>query len=396
MNRRDFSLLASAGAGALATGLHATAAPNATSHVATAAKAAAAARTGAGAGLARKERKAWARQHFRGFENILLPSFTPDLEQLDEAGIRLDVRNSIAHGFFSSLAACIALTPEESKRFVEIATDEAAGRISIALAEGGAGLATHDLDLIAHAERVGCSHMILDLPREGSAADLIRLATELCEHTNMGIYLWAAQVHDFKRFHPSGIPFEVFDALAPLPNIIALKAGSPDPAVIFQLFERYNDQMLIGALMLDIMPMGVKAFSQQWSGAWTVEAVQTPQKRYAVEFFSLLTEGKYEPAMSLYWTHLAPAFGAMMKVLGPLMPRGGHPWEHLKVYQFLGGGNGGRMRPDKEQAVALPAVTQADLDAVAGVFRSVGLEPAELPLQAFQVGRAAYEKGARL
>jgi 4-hydroxy-tetrahydrodipicolinate synthase len=39
-----------------------------------------------------EDHKAWARTHFRGMENLFLPSFTADFSQLDEERIRADVR----------------------------------------------------------------------------------------------------------------------------------------------------------------------------------------------------------------------------------------------------------------------------------------------------------------
>lgn len=384
MNRRDFSKIV--GLGSLALG--------AAAHAGTDAKPAS---SGSATRIARTDRKAWAKEHFKGFENVLMPSFTPDLKKLDEAGIRLDVRKSIEHGFFSTLCACISLTDDETRQFLEIAVDEAKGKISVAFAQGGAeGTdATVNLGLVKDAEAIGCQHLILSLPRTGSAQDLIKVGTTVSEATNMGIYLWAAQIHDFKRFHKSRIPFEVFDALADLPNIVALKVGDPDPATMFQLFERYNDRMLIGALMLNIMPFGIKAYGQQWSGAWTVEALQTPEKRYATDFFNLMMAGKYDAGMDLYWKYLDPAFGAMMKFMGPLMPSGGHPWDHLKVYQFLGGGNGGRTRKDLHHP-DLPPVTEQDLQFVKNVFRSIQLNPSDASFEMFMVGRKAYESGVRL
>lgn len=384
MNRREFSKWV--GVGSLAM-----------SAAAEASSPAKAARGGANKPVARADRKAWAREHFRGFENVLMPSFTPDLGGLDEQGIRLDVRKSIEHGFFSTLCACIGLSDDESRRFMEVAVDEANGKISVAFAQGGVegSGATINFGLIKDAEAIGCQHMILSLPRTGSAQELIQVGKTVSESTNMGIYLWAAQIHDFKRFHRSRIPFEVFDALADLPNIVALKVGDPDPATMFQLFERYNDRMLIGALMLNIMPFGIKAYGQQWSGAWTVEALQTPEKRYATDFFNLMMAGNYDAGMELYWNRLEPAFGAMMKFMGPLMPSGGHPWEHLKVYQFLGGGNGGRMRKDPVHP-DLPPVTEQDMQFVRNVFRSIQLDPSDSSFETFLVGRKAFEAGARL
>ena len=43
----------------------------------------------------------------KGLENIIIPSFTPDLSELDEEGIRWDVRQSIKHGFFSTLLGAL-------------------------------------------------------------------------------------------------------------------------------------------------------------------------------------------------------------------------------------------------------------------------------------------------
>jgi 4-hydroxy-tetrahydrodipicolinate synthase len=396
MNRREFSQAVGLGAAGLASGVVAGVAHAAAAGSSSAAKPKAAGGSAlhSGRGVARADRKAWAREHFKGFENILLPSFTPDLKNLDEAGIRLDVRKSIEHGFFSTLAPAIALTPAEYRRFLEICVDEAKGRISIAVAGEGGETGPMGRQLLKDAEAIGASHMILSLPPTGSAQDLIRYGTEMSEATNMGIYLWMAQIHDFKRFHPSRIPFEVFDALADLPNIIALKVGDPDPATIFHLFDRYNERMLIGALMPNIMPIAVKAFGQQWSGAFTIEALQTPEHRHAVDFFDALRDGRCEPAMKLYWDKVAPAFGAMMKMMGPLMPAGGHPWEHLKAYQFLGGMNGGRMRPDPHQT-NLPPLTAKDVDGPRGLFRQLGMNPTDLPFEAMQVGRLNYEKGVR-
>lgn len=43
-------------------------------------------------GNTKRDLKLWAKEHLRGVENTLLPSFTPDLAALDEEGIRHDVR----------------------------------------------------------------------------------------------------------------------------------------------------------------------------------------------------------------------------------------------------------------------------------------------------------------
>jgi hypothetical protein len=47
--------------------------------------------------------KSSAHEHYKGMENALSPSFSVDFKTLDEDGIRNDVRNSLRHGFFSSI-----------------------------------------------------------------------------------------------------------------------------------------------------------------------------------------------------------------------------------------------------------------------------------------------------
>ena len=350
-------------------------------------------KAGKAARVDRAHRKEWAKEHFRGFENILMASFTPDLKELDEAGIRLDVRQSIKNGFFSTLCAPPGLTVPEMKRFVEIAVEEANGQISVGLALS-APTEAEMFDVLAHAEKVGCQHILLDLPREGSADELIAYGRKVSRATNMGVYLWMAMVHNFVRFHPNAIPYEVLDALSVEPNVIALKVGNMDPAVIFELLRLYNDRMLIGSLTPAIMPLAIKAYGQQWSGAWTVEALQSPEKPYATDFFNLMMQGKYDPGMKLYWEHVAPGFGQMMKLVGRFAAQGGHPWEIFKYYQFATGGNGGRYRVDPEFP-KLPPTTAEDMAAIKASYKMIGVPTTETPDDAFAGGRVNYEKGIR-
>jgi len=39
----------------------------------------------------RKNIKKWAKEHYKGLENCLIPTFTRDFTDIDEAGIRLDL-----------------------------------------------------------------------------------------------------------------------------------------------------------------------------------------------------------------------------------------------------------------------------------------------------------------
>src|SRR5580698_3193625 len=77
----------------------------------------------------RSEAKDWAKEHWRGVCNVIMPSYTADLQKLNEKAIRHDVRRNIELGFWGALLVSeCATTLEEYKRFMEIAVDEAKGR----------------------------------------------------------------------------------------------------------------------------------------------------------------------------------------------------------------------------------------------------------------------------
>ncbi len=272
--------------------------------------------------VGKAERKAWAREHFRGFENVLMPSFSADLRELDEEAIRLDVRQSIRHGFFSSLCALeTGLSMEEKKRMLSAATAEAGDKIGIALSLCGETL-EENAEILRHAESVGATHALLSYPQSFSPKtqdDIYRFGKAIADSTSIGIYLFVSDKFSFHHLHPSGVPFDAYERLADLDNVVAMKLGGMDGGMILECFERFSDRLMVTTVNLGLIPMLRKAFDVRWSGAWTVEALQSPERPHAVEFFNLLLDGKTEEAMKKYWA-MAPALGSMMRVMAPLIP----------------------------------------------------------------------------
>ena len=77
----------------------------------------------------RAEAKDYALEHWHGCCNVILPSFTNDLKELNEQAIRHDVRRNIEQGFWGALIVSeCGTTKDEMRQFMEIAVDEAAGR----------------------------------------------------------------------------------------------------------------------------------------------------------------------------------------------------------------------------------------------------------------------------
>lgn len=338
--------------------------------------------------ITKRDRKAWAREHFRGIENVLMPSFSPDLATLDEEGIRLDVRQSIAHGFFSSLCALeTGLSMDERKRMLSVACEEAGGRIGIALSLAGETIA-ENVEMLRHAEAAGCTHALLSYPQSfvpRTQDDVYRFVREIADATSLGLYLFVSDKFSFHHLHPSGVPFEAYDRLADVDNVVAMKVGGMDAGMILECFERFSDRLLVTSVNIGLIPLLRKSFDVRWTGAWTAEALQSPEKPYAVQFMNLLLDGKTEEAMGVYW-RMAPALGAMIRIMAPLIPTGMYHWPLLKFQQWMSGGNGGLTRQP------VMRVFERDLMTIRGGMRAIGIDCKD-PNEDFFVGRAAKARG---
>src|SRR6266508_2216585 len=105
--------------------------------------------------VSKAERKAWARESFLGAECSLLPSFKPGTLELDEEGIRHDVRQGMRQGFYSLFCAGVGLVGEERRRFVDIATHEAGDSILISTGAGSRASVADGIESLRQAEALG-------------------------------------------------------------------------------------------------------------------------------------------------------------------------------------------------------------------------------------------------
>ena len=345
----------------------------------------------------KKDHKAWAKDNIRGFENILLPSFTPDLAQLDETGIRLDVRRSIEHGFFSAFAVPLALTRGERREFFRICVSEAADRIKV----GTPLIAPDDASRYAYLD--DCAEMklshVLAHPwhtwRPASADELYEFYRSTSEYTDLAVELWATDGWQFQHLHPSNVVVDVYDRVADLPNVVALKLMTTlDLPVVYEICERMSDRLLVAGVHLGIAPILVKHYGMQWSGAWTVEALQSPEQRLVVDYLNLLLEGREAEAFKIYW-RIKPAYDALYALIAPMLPKGVHPFTHLKYYQWCMGGNGGLLREAEDPNERTFPLRPVDREHVRKAYQSIGLQPTSDLDECFVVGRSAYKAGAR-
>lgn len=288
--------------------------------------------------------KKWAKEHMKGVENTLFPSFTPDMKGLDEEGIRLDVRQSIAHGFFSTMCATeTGLSLEESKRFVEIAADEADGKILVTTSLILNSFEEH-MELAEHAEKVGLNGVLLGYPTTFHPTDkeeVYKVTKDFCESTNMHVTLYPSPHFPFGKFHNSGFPLDVMARLAELPNVVAVKIG--EMGLYADVQRMIGDKVLIGCPVERFVPLLIRGFGMQWMGAGCYEVFQSPEKPYLVEYFNLLLEGKYDAAMEIYWK-IAPMRNIFEQQFNVTVMTGTYNWHQQKFYQWCTGGNGGLTR----------------------------------------------------
>jgi 4-hydroxy-tetrahydrodipicolinate synthase len=340
--------------------------------------------------VSRAERKAWAREALVGLENALMPSFSADMKDLDEEGIRHDVRQAIAHGFFSTMCAVeTGLTTDEAKRFISIVCDEARGKILVSFTLLNNSFA-ESLELLAHAEQSGCSHALLGYPatfRPRSPEEIYEKTAMLAESTNLGLVMYASDKFDFVRFHPSQIPFEAYDRIADLPNIVSLKVGFGDMATAFEAFERFGRRVLVNIgtpMLLGAFPELRKHYGAQWFGGGAWEMWQSPDKPYLVEYHRAVMDGRLDEARAIYW-RIAPATQIMMGSIARGGDAGMYHWPFGKYVSWSVGGNGGAMREPAQRLN--PMMMQSRKMAL----RAIGIEPAENDAQ-FWIGRARWAR----
>jgi 4-hydroxy-tetrahydrodipicolinate synthase len=103
--------------------------------------------------------------------------------------------------------------------------------------------------------------------------------------------------------------------------------------------------------------------------------------------------GRLGEAIERYW-RMQPAVRAIFELQAPLVAVGGHPWQHMKYFQWCVGGNGGLVR-DLGDADVVPELDEAARQRIHASFEAVGIVPAIAPQEQFPVGRAAHARGVR-
>ncbi len=344
--------------------------------------------------------KEWAREHYKGMANFVLPTLSPDYKTIDEEAIRADVKNSIRHGVMGTVLYPVGVNPDQHNQVIKIICDEAKGTKLLPGDIIGGTSEAADMDHLAAIENIGLTHLLVSLDRSGickTEEELYLKYKKRIEATKLPCFLFAMVNPWYAKFGPSGIPIRVFDKLADLPNVVGIKFSQPmNLATAFQCCEAFADRLSVGVVNLDFAPMLSKFYNVQWSGQWQVEAVQSPEKPYCVEMMHLLNARKYPEAMKVY-NQLQPALDDFFELQAPTILKHVSPWAHRKYFQWCTGGNGGLIYIEnpKYRHQYVPVLDQAAREKVKASYRKIGIEPYDGPEEEFVVGKAAYKRGIR-
>ncbi|MEZ5938646.1 MAG: hypothetical protein R3C52_10565 [Hyphomonadaceae bacterium] len=345
------------------------------------------------------QQRKWTADKLVGLAHLIFPTFKSDFETLDEEGIRNDVRNGIAQGFSGVMPMINWTVPSDPRweEYYRIVIDEAKGKQSVhGIVVSGADA---DIALIQRLEALGVEMILLASrhPADISAADLGDQMERRIRSTELPIMLYAALSTGRRFMHlgPSGQPLDVFDRLADLPNVTAMKVSHPVSLTSTQqLCETVGDRVFMGPVNLDFVPLLARHHHIQWSGQWNAEGVQTAEDQVGNALLAACAAGDFAQADKLA-TRMQPVIEQFYEVQAAAIAAGVHPYQHNRYYAWLSGGNGGLVPAPPGAEHAVPVLTAKDRAAMRAAFAASGLKVTDDPEELFLVGRAAWDRGVR-
>lgn len=330
----------------------------------------------------RPDAKDWAKSHFHGVCNVIIPSFTNDLRDINEEAIRHDVRRNIELGFWGALLVSEAgTTHPEMVRFMEIAVDEAGGAHRFLL-QGAFDTIEDIVQMSRAAERIGVDGLLLGHPNSfypETPAEVEDYTSNVAEATDLPIVLFVVAHSNLARFDHRGYPQAVLERLARLDTVVAVKyeLGRHQAGVTYDCFSRMRGiPVLLSDPMEYTAPLWVDTFDMQWMGTSNYEYYGDVVPR----MFDLLRTGDREDAMALYW-QIDPARQARAREMAAVGPSN-FVHRYLWKYQaWLQGYNGGPLRQPAAK------LNDGQMNRVTAGLRASGFEPGSTDPALFYTGR---------
>jgi hypothetical protein len=316
------------------------------------------------------EARAWALDNLRGVCGCVMPSFTDDLSGLNESAIRHDVNRERELGFTGMLivAEC-GTSATELRQFIDIAVAEA-GEMTVIL-QLAEGTLNANIELAQYAAGAGVdlimpSYPLGFYPQRGE--EVVAYTKALSDATDLGLVVFAMNLWNFERLHPSGFATAWLDALiTSAPNVVAIKneVGEPGVGGVGEVFRLFAERVVVADPLEMNSPAWTSTFGMPWLGTSNYEYFGGEVPRY----FSLLQKpDTFDEAMGIFWRiHPArQASGALMKEANA-----GTTLVHRMLWKYQGwlqGFNGGPVRAphmrlgDRQMRLLRAAAERSGLD----------------------------------
>lgn len=335
------------------------------------------------ASYTREEARDWAREHLQGVINVIIPSFTTDLDAVNEAAVRHDVRKQLEHGFDGALLVSeVAISQDEYRQFSEIAQDEAGGRQMFFHHSSWSDL-EHARAALKIAEDTGAEVVLLSYPPNfypQSEQDVYDYTKAICDSTSLGVMIFPMFLWGFSpRIHPSDIPVALIRRLLDdCPNIVAIKAEGGFPGImgVIECHRKFGEEVVISCPIESefiplgqIMPLRLSATSDHEYFGPMIPRV-----------FKMLQEGQFDAATELYW-QIHPGRRAKNGLAAQLNGGAVINRQAWKFQAWLQGYNGGPLRQPTQR------IHDAQMNTLRKGLVDSGLTPTDLPNADFFVGR---------
>jgi 4-hydroxy-tetrahydrodipicolinate synthase len=300
----------------------------------------------------RLEARDWARERLQGVMNVVIPTFTNDLADVNEAAIRFDVRREIELGFTGALmVAETATTQDEYIRFVEWVSDEARGRL-IPIFHASFDTLEDNIQMAKRAEAAGAELVLLSYPPTfypSRLEDILDYTAAFCGSTDLAVMLFPVPLWGFERLHPASIPVQMLERMVDeIPTVVAIKAegGYPHLGGFAETWNRLSDRVVIS------MPIEVDAIPLSTLIPLRLIATSNTECLAArvPTMLQMCRDGKSAEAMELYW-RCEPVRKASERLGGV----GGANAVHRmgwKYQAWLTGFNGGPLRQPTARLVS--------------------------------------------
>lgn len=253
--------------------------------------------------IAKNDARDWAREKMRGVANVIIPSYSRDLERLNERGIRHDVRLDIEYGFSGALLVSeVAISLEEYCQFCEWSVDESRGRLLL-IHHASFNTLEENIRAATLASESGLEIALLSYPANFYAEQSQQIydyTKAFCDAVDLAVILFPVPLWGFDRVHASDLDVLLIRRLLDdVPNIVAIKAEGGMPSIngFVECYRSFGREVVVTCpLEGDMVPLS-QLVPIQFSGTSNTEYFGPMIPR----IFELLRRQELDEASRLYW-----------------------------------------------------------------------------------------------